>query len=234
MAKDRKSHSEAGTGMVGVSGVPADDWMEAGLRNVNPVLKKHSMGPEEEHRRGWPADLPDCKVGQPSDNPLCLQVIRIIRKCLMELEVKANSSMKTLRQWADRLSAGDFSRIDAAGKYGMCCWVHTSEEWLSSAEAEGESWAAGGAPARAVPAMKNGRAWNPRRRHRSGKSRASNRGGALQAWRSKGLPVRVSRQRFWPSLLFLRRFEAPTCRWTYPVGNLPSWNGLLRGETLHW
>ncbi|KAG2463790.1 SR140 protein, partial [Polypterus senegalus] len=116
MAKDRKSHSEAGTGMVGVSGVPADDWMEAGLRNVNPVLKKHSMGPEEEHRRGWPADLPDCKVGQPSDNPLCLQVIRIIRKCLMELEVKANSSMKTLRQWADRLSAGDFSRIDAAGK----------------------------------------------------------------------------------------------------------------------
>ncbi|XP_039609433.1 uncharacterized protein LOC120529584 [Polypterus senegalus] len=63
-------------------------------------------------------------------------------------------------------------------------------------------------PARADPALKNGRAWN-----RSGKSRASDGG------------------RIW----FKRcRSETPTSRWNCPVGNLPSWNGLLRGGTLHW
>ncbi|KAG2460385.1 GSAP protein, partial [Polypterus senegalus] len=50
--RDRMSRPLTGTGLAGVSCVPANDWMEAGPRNASLVPKRDPIGPEGmDHRR---------------------------------------------------------------------------------------------------------------------------------------------------------------------------------------
>ncbi|XP_028672853.1 uncharacterized protein LOC114663347 isoform X1 [Erpetoichthys calabaricus] len=111
MAADRKSLLETSTGLDGVSCVPANEYIEAGPRNVRLVPGRDLIGLEEPHRK-QPAKMTDNPVSQSSADFLCLslmQVLSVLRAELQELKGEAVASETS--EWRD---AGVFGRRGTA------------------------------------------------------------------------------------------------------------------------
>ncbi|KAG2463804.1 TBAT protein, partial [Polypterus senegalus] len=151
MAAGRKSHPLTGTGLAGVSCVPANDCIEAGPRNVSHVPERDPIGPEGVAHRRQTTSAADGQVSpptsvslfspvalrepdeslRPAESPL-LQVLRALSVELEKLKGKAVASLEMPCGTEERRDAGAFGRESTAEKVSVALPVQHEGEFAEN------------------------------------------------------------------------------------------------------